>query len=479
MTLQQFILILWARRKIVVSIFAATVLLTLIVSLLLPKQYTASATVVLDVKSPDPIAGMVLPGLMAPGYMATQVDIINSDRVAQRVVKLLHMDESPVIQEQWRNDTGGKGDLVVWLASLLQKKLEIKPARESNVIEIKFSGADSGFSAAVANAFAQSYIDTNIDLRVEPAKQYSAWFERQVKVQRERLERAQKALSDAQQSSGIVATDERLDFENQKLNELSAQLTVAQAQGADAASKQKLIGAGADTVKEVIENPLINNLKADVARLESKLKELSGNLGENHPQYKRSEAELAELKTRLKAETAKITVSIATANRVSDAKEVDIKNAIEVQKKKILDVRKQRDEISVLLRDVDNAQRAFEAIGQRMTQSNLEAQSIQSNVSILTPASPPIDPSKPRVFLNTFISIFVGLLFAIAIAIFLELGQRRIRSSEDLQETLDLPVLIELDSSKTTSVQRNWRFWEKKAATNDIAKLGNTVEKGV
>lgn len=78
MTLQQFLLILRARAKIALFTLFATVLTTLVVSLVMPKQYTASTAVVIDVKSPDPIAGMVLPGMISPGYMATQVDIINN-----------------------------------------------------------------------------------------------------------------------------------------------------------------------------------------------------------------------------------------------------------------------------------------------------------------------------------------------------------------------------------------------------------------
>ena len=166
MTLQQFLLILRARARVAIYILFATVLTTLVISLLLPKQYTASTAIVIDVKSPDPIAGIVLPGMISPGYMATQVDIISSDRVAQRVVKLLRMDESPLIKQQWADETEGKGTLIAWLANLLQKKIDVKPSRESNVINIDFSGADPAFAAAVANAFAQSYIDVNLELKV-------------------------------------------------------------------------------------------------------------------------------------------------------------------------------------------------------------------------------------------------------------------------------------------------------------------------
>ena len=95
MTLQQFLLILRARYRIALLVFLVTVATTVVVSLVLPKQYTASAAVVIDVKSPDPVSGMMLQGMMAPGYMATQIDIINSDRVAKAVVKLLQAGEQP------------------------------------------------------------------------------------------------------------------------------------------------------------------------------------------------------------------------------------------------------------------------------------------------------------------------------------------------------------------------------------------------
>ena len=206
MTFQQFLLILWARRKIALRIFGATVLTTLVVSLILPKEYTATTSLVVDVKSPDPIAGMIMQGMMTPGYMATQIDIINSDRVASRVVKLLGFEKSAEAVEKWKEASEGKGTLESYYGNILQKKLDIKPSRESNVININFSGAEPQFAAAVANAFAQAYIDTSIEMRVEPARQYSAWFEERQKGLRVNLEKAQARLSSYQQEKGIVVT---------------------------------------------------------------------------------------------------------------------------------------------------------------------------------------------------------------------------------------------------------------------------------
>lgn len=156
MTFHQFLLILRARWLVVASVLGVVVATTLLVSLIIPRQYTAETALVIDVKSPDPIVGAALPVQMLAGYMATQVDIINSSRVAERVVGLLKMDEAPSVREQWQADTDGRGELRVWLADLLQKKLVVRPSRDSNVITIAFTGNAPDFAAAVANAFAQA-----------------------------------------------------------------------------------------------------------------------------------------------------------------------------------------------------------------------------------------------------------------------------------------------------------------------------------
>ncbi len=439
MTLAQFLTILRARYKVALLTLLVTVATTVAVSLLLPKQYTTGAAVVVDVRSPDAVSGLMLQGMVAPGYMATQVDIINSDRVAQAVVKLLRLDESPAVKAQWTEATGGQGQLVDWLAPLLQKGLDVKPSRESNVININYTGTDPLFATAVANAFAQAYINVNLELRVAPARQFAAFFEEQTKAARDRLEKAQLTLSAYQQDNGITSTDERLDFETAKLNETSSQLTGVQGLTTDSQSKRQ--NAKADTVAEVMQSPLINGLKADIARLEAKLLEGNINLGKNHPQTLRSEAELAALKNQLTQETRKITSSIETTYQVSKQRESQLQGALANQKARVLVLNKQRDELNVLRRDIETAQRAFELVSQRASQTNIESQTNQTNIAVLNPAVAPADPSKPKVFLNVLVSIFLGTLLGVGLALVLELVNRRVRSADDLLDALGLPVL--------------------------------------
>jgi chain length determinant protein EpsF len=445
MTIQQFFLILRARYKVALLVFVMTVALTVAVSLLIAKQYTAGAALVLDVKSPDAVSGLMLQGMVAPGYMATQIDIINSDRVAKAVVKLLHLDEGTAVRQQWMSDTKGKGQLSDWLASLLQQKLEVKPSRESNVININYSGTDPDFAAAVANAFAQAYIDVNLDLRLAPAKQYAAFFEEQALAAREKLEKAQRTLSTYQQVNGITSADERADFEISKLNETSSQLTAVQGQTTDSQSKRG--NTQADTVAEVMQSPLLNGLKADIARMQAKLAESNINLGSNHPQTLRSESELAALTAQLDKETRKITKSIETSYQVSRQRESQLQGALAAQKSRVLLLNKQRDELNVLRRDIESAQRTFETLSQRAAQTNIESRANQTNISVLNSAVPPTDPSKPRLILNTVVSLFLGVLLAVAVVLLQELLDRKVRSADDLLEYLKLSMLGEVSTA--------------------------------
>jgi uncharacterized protein involved in exopolysaccharide biosynthesis len=191
MNLTQFLLILKARSKIILITFAITVFTTLVVSLLLPKSYTATTSLVLNYKGMDPVTGLALPAQLMPGYMATQIDIITSRNVAMKVVDQLRFTESEKAKEQFNEATQGVGDIRAWFADLLLQKLDVKPSRESSVLEISFSGSDPEFAAAVANAFATAYQKTNIELKVEPAQKASEFLGEQTKTLRANQDAAQ------------------------------------------------------------------------------------------------------------------------------------------------------------------------------------------------------------------------------------------------------------------------------------------------
>ena len=182
MNLNQVLVILNARRRVIFGVFGGVLFLVIALSVIWPKQYTAVSSIVVDAKT-DPVtagAGGGYSEQMLQSYVNTQADVVGSRRVAQRVVKTLKLDTDPELQSQWRKATKGVGDFSVWLGDyIVDRKLTVAPVHDSpnhasNVIEISVSWRNAALAAALANAFAQSAIDTNIELKVEPAKLYAA-----------------------------------------------------------------------------------------------------------------------------------------------------------------------------------------------------------------------------------------------------------------------------------------------------------------
>jgi capsular polysaccharide biosynthesis protein len=100
----------------------------------------------------------------------------------------------------------------------------------------------------------------------------------------------------------------------------------------------------------------------------------------------------------------------------------------------------------VLRREVESAQHLFDSMSARASQSNIESQTNQTNIAVLNPAVAPTTSSKPRVLLNILVSVFVGTLLGIGLALTLELRSRRVRSAEDLADALDIPLLGQVRS---------------------------------
>lgn len=441
MTFGQFLSILRARWWVALAVLVLTVATTLVVSLLLPKSYTASASVVVDFR-PDPVSAVMYGGMVSPALMATQVDVIRSDRVALRVVRNLRLGENPTVRQQWQEATNGEGTIEQWLVDLFQRQMDVLPSRESSVLTITYKAPDPRFAAALANAFAEAYIQTSLELRVDPARQFAGFFDQRAKEARDALEKAQTRLSAFQKANGIIATDERLDIETARLNELNSQLVALQAISAESASRQvQARGAQGDRLQEVLGNPVVGALKADLSRAEGRLQELQTRFGDAHPQVVEAKANIAELRNRLAAETAKVTSGVGVTATINRAREAQVRAELDAQRAKVLRLRAVRDEAAVIVRDVENAQRAFDTVVTRQNQSSLESQTTQSNVNLLTQATAPIEPSAPRILLNTLLAVFVGTLLAVGVALLLELRDRRVRAPDDIAGVLGLPVI--------------------------------------
>jgi protein tyrosine kinase modulator len=461
-TLLQALNVLRARYKVVLCMLLVTLAVGVAVFLLVPKQYTSASGLVFDVRAPDPVSGAATPVANASYYVSGQVDVINSTRVARKVIAQLRLTESPAAKQQWLEATDGQGNFEIWLAGAIRKYLKVTATRESNVVLVGYTSEDPNFAAAAANAFAQAYIEANIELKTDPARQFARWFDEQSKVARTNLEKTQARLSEFLQKHGIVTKEENLDAETAALAALTTQLTEVRSKTFDSQSKQR----ADDTLPDVMQSSVASGLRSDIAQKEAKLQEAANNLGTNHPQYRRMEAEIAELKKQLKEEMARVSKGFSSSTSAGRGREAELRAAIEAQRKKLLDLKNLRDQLAVLQRDVDAAQSAYSSVGKRYDQSNLEAQLTQTNVFVLSPAETPIKPSFPDPLKFSAVTVLLGIGLGCGLAFLLELLNRRVRSVEDVTTMLELPVLVTIERLPRRSKPGRLLWWRRTALTS-------------
>src|SRR6266850_5439430 len=434
MNLRQYFFTFRVRWRLALGIMLGTVAIAVPVILMLPKQYTASTSLSVEIKSPD-----VITTLLMPTNLASQEEIIRSERVIRNVIATLGLDADPQSRERWQQGSGGRGRFEDWLGDGLQRRLTVVPSRRGdNIITIQYRSASPAEAATVANTFAKHYADAAIELKVEPGRQYARWFGEQNKKLRAELEAAQARLSAFQREKGIGVRDENLAAETERLASLAAKVTAAQTEAVDATGKLR---TGGDALPEVMQNTVIQGVRAEILRQEAKLRDAGANLGANHPQYRAMQAELTELKARLEAETRHVVRSVSTTRSLSGDKERELKLALEAQRKKLLAMRADRDLLAVLERDVEGAKQAYESAERRFTQAHLESQATQSNVFLIRPAIEPLEPSFPKVRLYILASILFGALLGLATAHMLETLDRRVRCVDDVAVLMRMRVL--------------------------------------
>ncbi|MBH1986171.1 MAG: chain length determinant protein EpsF [Burkholderiales bacterium] len=451
MSFEQLIAVLRARWAIALATFVLISGTVAVLTLLAPKTYTATGSVVLDIKNPDPIAGMVTGAVGTPSYLMTQIDIMTSSRVGLKVVKNLNLASNSVMKARWQDATAGTGDFELWMADLFRKGIEARPSRGSNVIYLSYKAPDPVFAANIVNAFVEAYLETSVEMRTTPAKQFNAQFDTNARALRQSVEEAQARLSAFQQQEGLIVTDERLDIETARLNELSSQLVGMQAAMADSGSRQVAARTNADQSPDVISNPLVSGLKADILRQEASLEQMRTRLGEQHPQVIEVKTNINDLRSKLNQEIGRVTGSLGINNNVNTSRASQIRASLDEQRAKVLKLKSIRDEAAILQREVDVAQRALDGVTARLQSASLESQAQQNNVTALEYARAPATPSGPRVFSNVMLGTAAAFVVALMLTLIIEFRDRRLRTLSEVEPLFNQPVIGVIPSFKKPS----------------------------
>lgn len=458
MNFAEFLIALRARRKAFAITLAAVILAAIAVALVVPKKYVSTSTLMLDARDEQSMSPATRATLRDRNYMSTQVDLIKSGRVGVQVVKDLKLAQKPGMREAWEKATGGAVSIEDWIAGNLIEKVRVD-IPGSNVITIQYSSSDPKQAAAVANAFAKAYQETVLALRTEPSREAAQWFEGQLRSMRTQLQQAQSKMASYQKAKGITSADERTDIETARLDALSSQYSAARNATYDAVSRYKQAnelvnaaagGSGIESMPEILANGHLNGLKVDLTRLEQRLEQESTVLGEKHPQFQRTKAEIQTLRDKIASEVKKVVASLGNAVETSKKREQELKEAVQQQNERVINMKDARIELASMSADVGNAQRNYDAVLARFMTNKIEASAKSTNVALLTPAIEPLEPAQPKVGLISGLAVLIGGMLAAAVVFVLESMDRRVRTRADLETRLAVPSLGRLSRWQPT-----------------------------
>lgn len=445
MMLEQVIPALKARWKVAALFAGSIVAVVVAVTLALPARYEATAAVAVEMSGTDPIGGQAVfkPAGAISTYIATQADILRSEEVALGALRSLGLNKDERWRDRWRADTEGSGDFEAWLAAQLLRKLDVRPSRDSNVITLAYTSPYPQFSADVANAFVKSFIDTTLQMQVVPARRFNAFFAERAKPLREALEQARARLSAYEKEHGVAVGNEP-DVESARLAELTSQLVTLQDAAAEASSLRKQAQAAPAEMREVRNDPEVTVLTGELARQEGRLADLKAEFGERHYAVIQARQSLNDTRRRLNAAVQRTAGSLVAPSKVLETRVAEVKAAIERQRAVVLQRKSQRDAAGALLRDVENAEKAYGAVLNRASETALEsANTTQTSVSVLKSATPPLW-SPAALIRNTLVAALLGLLLGCAAALRAEARDRRLRTVEDITRRLRQPLLLAL-----------------------------------
>lgn len=433
--------ILLARRWTLIGIPLVALLLAGLFVLVSPRSYMATTDLIVDGKGSDPISGEAAPVRTMAGYLGTQAEIIRSRNVALKVVDELKLTENvDLAREQKLAAISEPERRRQRLASYLIDNLTVTPKRDSSILSIAFSGSDPALSAQIANAFAQAYIETNLELRIDPAKQVTRWYDQQLAGLRTSLVDKQNALSSYQEKHNIVVTTDRLDLESAKLAELSSMLIAAQGERVTNTTREQA----------AMDSPQVQRISNELVQAQGKLDDLATKVGENHPQYRQMLGEVESLKRQLGQAMNMISGSLRSTVEQAKVREAQLEAELAAQKERVLQLSRSRNELGLLQQEVQTAQAAYDAALARATQTKLESQIALTDIAVLNPATAPSRPTSPRTAMILVLALLAGALLAVSIALGWEWLDRRVRDRRDLEIDLGLPVLAVIPTAQAT-----------------------------
>jgi polysaccharide biosynthesis transport protein len=447
-TIQDNFRILLKRRWAFVAVFSFILAIAAFYSFTATPIFRATAQILIERHIPRLLDSRE----SMPGYdygyeefYQTQYKLLENQALVQKVADKLQLENQPRFALMFKGlpakaDNSAKQKAKDRLIRALQDKIEVSPIRQSSLVDLSFSDPDPGFAAALVNALAQSYIEYSLDLRFAASQESGNWLKVKVAEARKKLEDSETKLNQYKREHNIVTLEDKESITAQKLEQLNKELIAAQTHRMEAETRFKEVSQG-KPIPQVLNNPLVQSLKGQEAKLIAEQSELSKKFGEGHPRMIRLHNELAATRGKIGAETAQIVQAIKNEYHMAGSQEDNLKAALEAQKEDTQDFSDRTIHYRVLLRDVETNRAFYENVLKSLKTTigteNLPA----TNIRVVYPATVPDSPVSPRKFRDLLLGVILGIFFGVAVVLGLENLDTTLKTPEEVEGWLEIPNL--------------------------------------
>jgi polysaccharide biosynthesis transport protein len=418
----------------------------------------------LDLKSVDPTDSTG--NRTAESYIGTQIKILQSESLLERVIDKLELHEAPPLTG-WRAFMSRAGHgLRSSSPSRQSEKEELIRQAESNLtvsasgrtrlLEVLYLSPDPKLAADFANTLVSEFIEQSQEMRWKSTQRTAEWLTSHLDEMKAKLEQSEAQLQDYARTSGLTITSEKDNVAEIRLKELEEELSKAQADRvARQAKLEEAKSKPADSLPEMLEDVTLRDYQVKLTDLQRQLVELSATLTPAHYKVKRVEAQIAELQSAFQKQRGLILRRIANEYEAARRRETLLAKAQAEQEKIVADQSSKAIHYDTLKREVDSSRQLYESMLQRVKQASLAAAMRASNVLVVDPAKPPLFPYKPNLPKNSVLGLFIGVFLGLGFVLLKESFDRRIRVPGDVQIYLNLPELGVIPRAELSASRQN------------------------
>ncbi len=439
--------IVWQGRWTAIAIFFVVVGLAAVSSFLQTPIYRATVTVEVQPQAKRLAAGQDVSGLGAAGYgwfaeekyHNTQVEIIKSRDVAERVVQALDLASDPMFAEA--SDPAG----------IFRGMVEAVPRRDTGLIEISMTGSDPEVVAHWVNGVGDVYVKRNL----EKAQQTMADASNRIKTELEGLRREFsqaeetrfQALSIEGEDSRIINTEEQEEINRDTMKTYHAELIELEGKLARLRDSLRQIremparGADLMSLPELADDPTLKELARSEVELERKQERYKVDLRAGHPQYEANTSELATVRQKITDRVGMILRTQQTRYESALERQGYLNREIRKAEDFSLQVGRASSQYERAKRESETMKRLVDVVSKTMAEVSLGSQFLTNNVSVLDRATVPQFPISPRKRQNLIIAAVVGMFLGIAATFFLDYLDNTIRTPDDVEKYLGVSVL--------------------------------------